>query len=222
MIISTGEKAKELDPNLLEVEVIRGVVLYHQKRFEEAKKTIRKFIEKKDDYYPAYFWLGVNEEITGEHNAALKHFTRARDIKPYSEEPWIHIEMIYRRMGDLNASQAAAKKIIETANKKIEGNARDGVALSRIAASYARSGNKPNALETLKKVLDIAPNDGLALYNCACTYAQLGKKTEAYDHLKKAINVGYKNIVEWIENDPDFKPFQDDPEFKKILSGTDN
>jgi serine/threonine protein kinase/Flp pilus assembly protein TadD len=218
MIISASEKAKELDPDLLEVGVTKSVVLYYQKRFEESKYSLRKFIEKKDDNYLAYFWLGVVEEITKEYQKAVVHFEKAAEIKPYSEEPWLHIEMVYRRMGDLSASKNAAEKMLQRTNKKLSVNPRDGIALSRVAATYAILGDRESALSTLASVLEMAPNDGLAIYNCACTYAQLGEKEKSFEYLRKAINIGYKNIIEWIDNDPDFKAYKTDPEFKAILS----
>ncbi len=121
-------------------------------------------------------------------------------------------------MGNLKSSEAASKKKLELINKKIEANTKDGIALSRAATGYARLGDETSALDALKKVLEISPNDGTALYNCACTYAQLGKKEEAFEFLKKAIGIGYKNIIEWIENDPDFEAFRDDSHFKEILA----
>lgn len=52
----------------------------------------------------------------------------------------------------------------------------------------------------------------------ACTYAQIGKKKDAFELLQKAIEIGYKNIIEWIENDPDFAAYRYDPQFKEILA----
>jgi Tfp pilus assembly protein PilF len=79
-------------------------------------------------------------------------------------------------------------------------------------------GDKITALNDLKRVLEIAPNDGLALYNCACTYATLGRKEEAFEMLQTAIKIGFRNIIAWVENDPDFEQFRDDPHFKEILA----
>ncbi len=58
----------------------------------------------------------------------------------------------------------------------------------------------------------------ISVYNCACTYAQFGRKKEAMEYLQKAIGNEFKNIIEWIENDPDFKAFRDDPQFREILA----
>jgi len=217
-IIAANEKAHELDPEMVEVEMAKGMVFFHQKRFEEARRTFEKIIKEKDDYYPAFFWRGVVAEITNDYDTAIMHFKRAAELKPYSDDPWLHIEMIYRRKGDLKSSRLALKRMLELITKKIEANPKDGLALSRAAAGYAVLGDKDAALEALELVLKFAPNDGLALYNCACTYAQLGNKQKAFEFLRKAISIGYKNFVEWIENDPDFESLRDDPQFKEILS----
>ncbi len=126
--------------------------------------------------------------------------------------------MTHRRKGELEASCAACDKVINLAKRKIDADAKDFIALSRLASNYSRMGEEASALEAIEKVIKGAPNDGLALYNCACTYAQLGKKNEAFQLLQKAIGIGYKNITEWIENDPDLESVRDDPQFKKILT----
>lgn len=217
-IISSNEKALELNPDLIETEITKGMVFYHQKRFDDARRTFENFVKQNDESYIAYHWLGLVATVTGNHSDALEHFNRAAEIKPYSEEPWMHIEMTYRRLGNLKAAREAAEKALEITNRKIEANAQDGIALSRAAATYAIIGKPKEALNLLKRVLEVSPNDGLALYNCACTYAQIGKKKESLEFLQKAIAKGYYNIIEWIENDPDFEPYRNDPEFNEILS----
>jgi len=217
-MISANEKAIELDPALDEAEFAKGMVFYHQKRFAEAKRIFQQLIVKKEDYYPAIHWLGVLAELENDYDAAIKYFNRTAQIKPYSEEPWIHIEMTYRRMGDTESSQTACRKTLELINKKIEAHTTDGIALSRAAVMYAILGDETSAIDALRRALEVSPNDGLALYNCACTYAQLGKKEEAFELLQKTMMIGYKNIIEWIENDPDFDAFWDDPHFKEILA----
>jgi len=172
---------------------------------------------KKNDNYTSHYWLGVLAEITEDYDGALKHFHRAAEIKPYSEEPWLHIDMTHRRKGELEASHAASDKLINLAKRKLEVDAKDTISLSRLAANYARRGETASALEAIEKVLELAPNDGLVLYNCACTYAHLGKKNEAFGLLQKAIGIGYKNIIEWVENDPDLEAYREDPQFKEIL-----
>jgi adenylate cyclase len=177
-IISANEKALELDPDLDEVEIAKGLVFYYQKRFTEAKRTFEQYLKRKDDSYPAHHWLGALGEITNDYDAAIKHFNRAAQIKSYSEEPWMHLEMTYRRKGDVKLARASGKKMLELAEKKLSINAKDAIALSRAASYKAQQGDKKSASNDILKALQIAPNDGLVLYNGACTYAQFGKKEE--------------------------------------------
>jgi serine/threonine protein kinase/Tfp pilus assembly protein PilF len=217
-VISASEKAKEIDPNLLEVEVTKAMVLYYQKRFSDSKRILENFIKLKNDYYLAFYWLGTIAVITKKYDEGIKYFMRASEIKPYSEEPWLHIEMIHRRKNNENTASIAKKKILELVEIKLGINVKDAIAMSRAAAIHATMGDIDSAKSKINKVLEIAPNDGLALYNCACTYAILGIKEKSFEYLQKAIGIGYKNIIEWIENDPDFMPFRNDPEFKDILA----
>jgi serine/threonine protein kinase/Flp pilus assembly protein TadD len=219
-IIGANQKAQELDPELDEVEMAKGMVLYHQKRFSEAKKIFHKLIAKKNDYYQAFRWLGIIAEVDNDSENALKYFLRAADIKPYSEDPWMHMEMTYRRKGDVKSARASGEKMLELIERKLSINEKDVIALSRAASQKAQFGDEISTLNDIRRVLEIAPNDGLALYNCACSYALLGKKEEAFELLKKTIKIGYKNIIEWVENDPDFEVFRDDPKFKEILASS--
>ncbi len=217
-IIAANDKALELDPELDEVEIARGMVFYHQQRFTEAKRAFEQFLKKNDDNYPAHHWLGAIGEIINDYDAAIKHFKHAAQIKPYSEEPWLHLEMTYRRKGDVKLARASGTKMLELIDRKLSINAEDAIALSRAASYKAQLGDKISASNALERVLEIAPNDGLALYNCACTYATLGQKEEAFELLQKAIKIGFRNIIAWVENDPDFERFRDDPHFKEILA----
>ena len=142
----------------------------------------------------------------------------AAAIKPYSEEPWLYLGLVFRKQGNLAASQDAANKVLELCARKLEVNPNDGITLSRMAATYAGMGKKEKALDVLKRVLKIDPEDGLALYNCACTYSLLEKRKEALTYLKSALKSGYGNILEWVKSDPDFDLIREDPKFKEILS----
>lgn len=217
-IISAIEKALELDPNLNEVEIAKGMVFYHQKRFSDAKRIFKNFLKRKEDNYQAHYWLGVIGEITNDYDGAIIHFNRAAQLKPYSEEPWLHLYLTSKRKGDIKSARFYGDKMLKQIERKLNVNVKDAIALSRSASYKAFLEDKISASSAIKKVLEIAPNDGLALYNCACTYAVLGNKEEAFELLQKAIRIGYKNIIEWIENDPDFEAFRDDPHFKDILT----
>lgn len=216
--IEVSQKAIALDPQSVEALFGIGIVYFHQKRYGESKQTLKRVIEKNADYYDAYRWLGILSDIDKEYDAALRNYEQCARLKPYSEEPWMHIDMTYRRMGNEPASENAKRKLIEVAERKLAVNPDDTIVLSRIAGPQAQFGEREKALASLNRILQIDPTDGLAQYNCACTYSVLGEKKQALESLKNAITSGYKNVREWVKSDPDLLPLHDEPEFKTLIS----
>jgi tetratricopeptide (TPR) repeat protein len=192
------------------------MVFYHQKRFLEAVSIFKKVIESKNDFYPAYRWIGITFHILSDYESAIKYFNMAAVLKPYSEEPFMHLELLYRRKGDLEEAKKVEREYLKIGEQKLSINPDDTITLSRIAGVYAAEGNKEKALNAVKKIIEIDPGDGLAIYNSACVYARMGMKKEALDYLSTAFNIGYKNVCEWVKSDPDFVSLYYDPEFKKI------
>ena len=216
--IENSQKALALDPKSIEAQFGIGMVYFHQKRYAEAQRTLEIVIQQNPDHYDAYRWLGIIADILKDYDAALKWYEHCMGLKPYSEEPWMHIEMTDRRKGDEKASEHARRKKLEVAERKLEVNPDDVIVLSRMASSYAQSGNKEKTYQALKRVLELDPDDGLALYNCACAYALMGDKKEAFVCLRNASNNGYKYVSEWVKGDPDFSRYRDDPEFNALLT----
>ncbi len=216
--IEASQKALDLNPQLVESIFGMGIVSFHQKRYAEAKRTLERVIELKPDYYDAYRWLGIISDILGEYDSALGYYQHCIVLKPYSEEPWMHLEMTYRRKGDNDASTEARRRMLEAGERILEVNPDDAIVLSRLASAHAHLGQPEKSLQSLQRLLEIEPGDGLVQYNCACAFALLGRKKEALESLRSAIQSGYKNVCEWVKSDPDFVSLRDDQEFKALLT----
>ena len=108
--------------------------------------------------------------------------------------------------------------MLENVKKKLEANADDAIALSRMAATYGKRGQKEKALKIVQKLKELAPTDGLVMYNCACTFAVMSVKKDALELLDTALAKGYKNILSWVAQDRDFDPIRDDEDFKKLIA----
>ncbi|NIR52481.1 hypothetical protein GWO43_28025 [candidate division KSB1 bacterium] len=65
-------------------------------------------------------WLIFTSDIQKEYDAGIKYYKLASAVKPYSEEPWMHLEMMYRRKGDLEASREARDKMLELAERNLK------------------------------------------------------------------------------------------------------
>ncbi|HWP83227.1 MAG TPA: protein kinase [Bacteroidota bacterium] len=216
--IEVSQKALGLDPNSIEAQFGIGMVYHHQKRFDKAKRTWEKVIQQNPGFYDAYRWLGITSDITGDYDAALHYYEQCNRLKPYSEEPWMHVYMTYLRKGDTNASNQAKKKLLEVGERKLKVNPDDAITLSRMANPYIQAGEREKAYAALNRVLEIDPTDGLAQYNCACTYAVLGDKKEALTCLRNALQSGYRNVSEWVKSDPDLVSLHKDPEFEALIA----
>ncbi len=216
--IQMNQKALNLDPDSTEAQFGIAMVYLYQKRFTEARRTLVNIIQRNPDSYDAVRWLGIIADITGDYEAAVKQYIRAAELKPYSEEPWMHLDMTYRRMGDERASDEAARKIIEIGERKFEVNPDDILTLSRMAIPYARFGQKEKALSAIRTVVERAPNDGLALYNCACTFNGLGQKEETLTYLRKSLEIGGNVVREWAKTDPYFDSLRGDPDFETVIA----
>ena len=130
----------------------------------------------------------------------------------------MHLEMTYRRIGDIKASEEAVHHGLELGEAKVAVNPDDAITLSRISSYYVRFNRMDEALEAIRRVQEIDPTDGLALYNCACTYATIGDRDQAMRCLRDAFANGYGYVREWVKTDPDFARFRDDPEFKAFIA----
>lgn len=216
--IQMNQKALSLDPESMEAQFGIAMVYLYQKRFAEAKRTLERIIQKKPGEYDAVRWMGIIADIVGDYESAIRYYERAAAIKPYSEEPWMHLDMTHRRKGDQKASDDAARKIIEIGARKYEVNNEDVLVLSRMAIPYARFGEKEKAMAAIRRVLEIAPNDGLAMYNCACTYNGLGMKSEALQSLRRSLEIGGNVVRDWVKTDPYFDSLREDPDFETLIA----
>ena len=213
-----NEKALDLDPDLIEAQIGIGLVYFFQKRLTVAVHHLEKVLKIKQDSYLVLFWLGTISFCLEDYDAAVKYHQRGAVIKPYSEEPWHHLSMIFQKKGDLKSAREAGKKMVALGLRKLEVNPEDCVVLSRMALTYAVIGERNKALEAVKRIVDIQPDDGIALYNCGATYAWLGKKDEALSYLNAACEKGFMNVIHWFKNDPYIESIRDDPKFQEMLS----
>ncbi len=149
--IEMNEKARSLDPKLIETQFGIGMVYYLQNRFSEAMITFKKMIKQKPDFYDAYRWLGITSDVLEDIDAAIQYYKLAAAAKPYSEEPWLHLEMTFRRKGNLKASQEAARKVLELGKRKLEVNPNDGISLSRMAGIVCNYGRQTKSLGCVKE-----------------------------------------------------------------------
>lgn len=216
--IETNQKALTLDPQLVEAQFGIAMVYFHHRRFVESKRTIEEILKTNAEFHPGYLRLGMIADLSGELDSALRYYQRATELKPYDEDSWRFLAGAHRKLGNLEAAEEAALKVIEVTSRKLEASQNDTTVMSRLAEAYARFCGKEEALATLKRVFQLGADDGLALYNCACAYALLGQKTPALLTLRRAYESGFRTVGYWAKTDSAFDSMHDDEEFQQLIA----
>jgi adenylate cyclase len=215
--IEMNQKALELEPASLEAKYGIAMVYFHHRRFSESKRTIEEILKENAEFYPGHLRLGMIAELSNDLEAALRHYQRAAELKPYDEEAFIFLTGIHKRRGDVTAAEHAALKVIEITSRKLEASLDDIIVMSRLADAYARFGSREEANATLRRVLELEPNDGLAVYNCSCAYALMGEKSASLILLRRAFDSGFRTVAHWARADSAFDAIRGDDEFQKVL-----
>lgn len=216
--IETNQRALTLDPNLREAQFGIAMVYFHHRRFAESKRTIEEILRQDSEFHPGYLRLGMIADLSGDLEGALEHYRRASELKPYDEDSWRFLADIQGKLGNAEAAQEAALKVIEVTSRKLEASLDDTTVMSRLAEAYARFGGKEEATATLKRVFELQPDDGLAVYNCSCAYALLGEKESALISLRRAFESGFRTVGHWARTDSAFDSMRSDPEFRDLIA----
>ena len=159
--VNQPEKAEEqyreairLNPNLADAHYNYGVLLMGQGKMSEAEQAFRRAIEANPVYAEAYNNLGVVLERQGKLDEALQCFEKAVERRPDYRLAHFHI-------GRILANRKQYAEAIEQFKKTL--TPEDDYTptyLYALAAAYARSGDKQNALIYGRRARDAAASRG--------------------------------------------------------------
>jgi serine/threonine protein kinase/tetratricopeptide (TPR) repeat protein len=215
--IEVNQQALALEPTCLEAQFGIAMVYFHHRRFADSQRAFENILKENSEFYPCYLRLGMIAELTGDLERAFNHYRRAAKLKPHDEDAWRFLSGVQRKLGNIEAAEKAALKVIEITARKLEASRDDVIVMSRLAEAYALFGSKEEATATLKRVLELERNDGLAFYNCACTYAVLGEKDSALIMLRRAFDCGFRSVGHWARMDNAFESMRNDLKFQQLL-----
>ena len=216
--IEMNQKALALEPTSLDAKFGIAMVYFHHRRLREAKRSLEEILKENSEFYPAYLRLGMIAELSNDLEVALKYYRRASELKPYDEDAWRFRAGAHRKLGNTEAAENAALKVIEITSRKLEASLDDVIVMSRLAEAYARFGSKEEAVATMRRVLELEPNDGLVVYNCSCAYALLGENKWSLILLRRAYEIGFRSVAHWARTDNAFYGMREDKEFQQLLT----
>ncbi len=209
-------KAMELEPDLAEAHVARGLTVSLSKKFKEAEDHFETALRLDPKSYQAAYWFGRARMSEGKFADAVKLFERAAALRPEDQEAVGMLAQAYAGAGQPMEALAARRRTIKLLEQQLELTPDDARACIMAGVQSSVLGDAEAAESYVKKALKIDADDPMLLYNVACVYSSIGKIEEAMTSLERAVDAGFGH-KEWIEHDPDLIPLQGLARYKKIL-----
>jgi TolB-like protein/cytochrome c-type biogenesis protein CcmH/NrfG len=213
---AASRKAVELDPELAEGHVSRGLALQMTKKYTEAEQEFQTAIQLDPKLFDAYYFYARACFQQGKLEEAAQLFEQACQVNPEDYQAPNLLGGTYISLGRKLEGEAVRQRALRIIEKHLELHPDDARALYLGASGLIESGQRDRALQWTQRALQVDPEDPAVLYNVACSYAQMGRTEEAIDCLEKALSLGewYKS---WAEHDSDLDSLRNNPRFQALL-----
>ena len=213
---TASRKALELEPDLAEAHVARGLAVSFSKKFDEAEQEFETAMKLDPKLFDAPYFFGRARLSQGRAADAIKLFERASLLRPEDYQPPHFLGQAYESLGNVDEAKVWRRRALQIIEERLELNPDDTRALILGSSALATLGETERATEMATQALALDPDDPGLLYNVACTYSQLGKLDEAISVLERAVDKGYAN-KDWMEHDPDLVPIKSSPRYQALL-----
>jgi len=216
LALTASQRALELDPELAEAHVSRGLAISQNMQYKEAEKEFETAIRLNPKLFDAYYLYGRTLKVQGKHKQAARLFEQASLARPEDYQAPSFLVAAYE---DLNLEREAVEanlRAVEVFKKHLELNPDDSRALNLGAFALLKAEDKKMAVEWIERAVSLDPEETAILYNAACFYSRLGKVEEALDYFERTIDSGYAS-KEWIDNDSDLDPIRNHLRFQAIM-----
>ncbi len=209
-------RALELNPDLAEGHIARGMVLYNRKEFKGAEEEFERAFQLKPDLFEASYLYARLCFALGQFDKAAELAEQASRLRPEDYNAPCLLGMIYTEQNKLAERERAYRKTLENVQKSLELFPEDTRALYMGATAAISLGEKELGLEWAERIFSAHPHETMTLYGVACAYALLGQTEKAIECMEEAIQFGTIQ-KKWLENDPDLRSIREHPRFKALL-----
>jgi serine/threonine protein kinase/Flp pilus assembly protein TadD len=211
-----SQKAIDLEPELAEAHVARGIALSVGKRLEEANAEFEKALRLDPKLFDAAYWYGRARRTQGEYEEAVKLFERAAALRPEDYQVPGFLASALMSLGRGEEARVQYRRQTRLVAEHLELHPDDPRACILAAISHASLKDEEKAVEYAERAIAADPDDPMLLYNVACSYAQLGRVDDSLTALEQAVDRGYGD-KSWMEHDSDLDSLRDTTRYKALL-----
>jgi non-specific serine/threonine protein kinase len=208
-------RAVALAPDIPEVLVSQGWILYASGKYEDAARLSRAAISRKRDCEGAYYLLLRTLFASGRYDEVAALTEEAIEAAGNDYNVYIPIMNALGSLGREEARRNVRGRLLQAFENHLREVPEDARARILRSGMYAQEGRTEDSVREANLAMVLRPNEATVLYNAACTFADLGKRAEAIDALRKAWDAGFKD-ADWTRRDPDLASLHGDPEFERL------
>jgi TolB-like protein len=235
-------KAFELNPASAGGHVVRGLVLWHQGRIQEAVHDFKAALRSDPQNAEAMHWLASSAGVSGHLGAARSYYKRLVAVDPWGgmNPGWVEyydgrfdaslegFRKEYEMDPQSPYTRWAYGSVLVWAGRIDEGcevldqAVQDApeTTFGRVAAflTCALRGKSDEAIRVMTPELrEAAWGDIQLAWMVAAVYAILGKKDEAIDWLEQAVRRGFINYPFLAEQEPFLTSIRGEPRFQSLM-----
>ncbi len=210
-----ANRAARLGPDLAEVQVAEGWILYADANFDAANLRARAAIDRKPDCEGAYYLLGRILFAAGRYVDLVEIMDDALKMAGDDYNVYVPINNALGALGKPEALRNVTQQQAEVIERHLRNVPEDARARTLLAGAYSKLNRLEEANREANLAAALRPNEATVLYNLACVYCQLDRKEEALTALRKAWDGGFTDPA-WARRDPDLALLHGDPQFETL------
>jgi len=217
-ILATSAQALALDADLAEAHASRGLAYSLVQRDEEAAAEFERAIALDPNSFEAHYFYARACFAQNRMERAAQLFERAAALKPDDYQALAMLLMIYRTLGRESEITAAARKVVEIAERELTLHPENPRPAYLGAGALMELGERDRARDWLSRATAIDPDDILTQYNVACVYSKMGDHEAALDLLERLLPHANHETKSWIRHDSDFDGLRSHARYQQVLA----